>query len=132
MIKTEIVQENGFVFLKCLEPGEKEEAKTFITLNSIEEAEARILFISRRHIIEKLTAWLNQRSHALPDSQKQITMYLSWVGEVKLRGLSYICDFVRRKRENFEAIAPTSDSRFYHHYVTVILPILNYCSEYHD
>lgn len=132
MIKSEVVPENGFVFLRFIEPGENPETKTFITLNSPEEAEGRIRFRQRAYIIEKLISWLNQRNHALPNSRGTINMYLSWVGEVKLRSLPYVCDFVKRKRENFEAIAPGTESKFHNHYQTIILPILDFCTEYHD
>lgn len=130
MIIAEVVPENGFVFLRFVEPGEKTETKPYITLNSMEEAEGRISFRSRNYIIEKLTAWLNQRSHAMPNAQFQINMYISWVSEVKLRGLSYVCDFVHRRRDKFEAIAPTQTSKCYSYYQNNILTILDYCTGY--
>lgn len=130
MIIAEVVPEKGFVFVKFIEPGENPARKSYITLNSMEEAEARISFSSRRHITEKLTAWLKQRAHALPHAQPEINMMLSWVADVKLRGLSYVCDFVKRRRPQFESIAPATTSTCYSYYQNNILTILNYCSDY--
>jgi hypothetical protein len=130
MIIAEVVPEKGFVFVKFIEPGENPERKSYIALNSMEEAEARISFSSRRHITEKLTAWLKQRAHALPHASAEINMMLIWVSEVKFRGLSYVCDFVSRRRAQFESIAPAHTSTCYPYYQANILTILNYCSDY--
>ncbi|HEX8607320.1 MAG TPA: hypothetical protein VF679_01625 [Pedobacter sp.] len=130
MIIAEVVPEKGFVFVKFIEPGENPARKPYITTHSMEDAELRISFSSRKHITEKLTAWLKQRAHALPHAQSEINMMLSWISEVRLRGLSYVCDFVSRRRPQFESIAPASTSKCYPYYQANILTILNYCSDY--
>ncbi|RQO65105.1 hypothetical protein DBR40_24860 [Pedobacter sp. KBW01] len=130
MIIAELVPKNGFVFLRFVEPGENVETKPYITLNSMDDAKGRINFRSRNYIVEKLTSWLNQRSHALPGAEFQINLYASWVAEVKLRSLSYVCDFVNRKRDKFESIAPNESSKCYSYYKKNILTILDFCTDY--
>jgi hypothetical protein len=132
MINVEIVPKNDhLVFVRFSDPNEEFGNKPFIVVDSIDEAKRRMYFKNRIYITEKLTCWLKQRKHALPDSEREIDMLLGWIHDIHKSGFSYICDFVKRKRLSFESFAPSESSRCYAYYNDTIVPILNFCTDGH-
>lgn len=128
MINADVQTHNdNLIFVRFSDPNEDFGNKPYVPVTSIAEVKRRVYVRNRAYILETMTKWLNQRLHALPDSERQINMYLHWIGSIKNTSLKHICDFIDLRRVNFESISPGKDSKFYCHYQKTIVPILDFC-----
>ncbi|MBB2149149.1 hypothetical protein [Pedobacter gandavensis] len=130
MIIADIVpQSENLFFVRFSDPNEDFGNKPYFTVKSIEEVKRRMYFHNRLYVVEKLKSWLKQRLYAMPSSEKEISLLLCWISEIEKRGFTYICDFIKRKRLNFESIAPAESSKYFNYYTKTIVPILKFCAE---
>lgn len=127
MIKSEIVPlQNDTFLVRFSDPDEKLEKKQFTMAQSQEDYQRRLDFMNRKFITEKLTSWIKQRSKALPDLDTR--NLLSWMGPISKASLSNVCEFVTRKRSDFENAAPAMNSPCYPYYKNTIVLILDFCA----
>ena len=119
---------NNLFFVRFSEPNEKFKANTWIPIMGIAEVEKRIYFRNRMHIITALTGYLNQRAHAKASYVQECRLLTNLLAEFKNASLYKLCEFVNRKRDAFESIAPKYGSKFCNHYNTIIVPILDFAS----
>lgn len=102
-------------------------AKAFpIGGNRYDEREAA--FENRRYIIEQTTSWLRQRRVNNPALEFEILALLISLEDIRFRGLYHICEWITRKRINFQRIAPGQSNRGYNYYCQSIIPILEFCT----
>ncbi|MGY0037675.1 hypothetical protein [Pedobacter sp. NJ-S-72] len=96
----------------------------------MQEAKRRMYFRNRMYITEKLISWLKQRKHANPSLEVEINQIIYWMTGMENRGLTYICDFIKNKRSNFEKVAPVASSKCFKYYTEAIIPILDFCTNW--
>ncbi|WP_285055183.1 hypothetical protein [Pedobacter ginsengisoli] len=133
MIHAEIDQRSeNLVFVRFSDPNEDFGSKPFFMVDSIEEAHKRVRTRNKVYILETLTHWLNQRSHANTKYYKNISVFLTWIGDVRKKSFKEVCDFVEYRRPLLEAFAPPIDSKFYPDYQNKIIPILDFCCSRED
>jgi hypothetical protein len=92
------------------------------------ELERRMVFESRKFIIEQLISWLNSRLRQKPFLANEINYLLNWLEDIKYRGFYHICELISRKKINFQALAPVSSNRAYAEYKISIIPVLEFCT----
>jgi hypothetical protein len=133
MINADIQKHNEtLIYVRFSDPNEEFGTKPYFTVDSMAEVKRRLYVRNRAYILDTLTAWLNQRLHALPASEKQIKACLAWVHEVRQCSFFHVCDFIQVRRPVFESIAPNQSSKFYDHYQKAIVPILDFCDQDHE
>jgi hypothetical protein len=133
MINADVQQHNEtLIYVRFSDPNEDFGSKPYFTVDSMAEVKRRLYVRNRAYILDTLTSWLNQRLHALPASQKQITTCLAWMDEMRKCSFFHVCEFILVRRPIFESIAPNQSSKFYDHYLTAIVPILDFCSQDHE
>ena len=95
---------------------------------SIAEVKRMVYFKNRAYIYQTLKSWLLQRAHALPTNDAQ-GVIAEKIYELETKKGSYysLCSYVQKNSSTLKRIAPGTKSRFYKHYKTVILPLLNDC-----
>jgi hypothetical protein len=128
LIASDIVQtQNNELLVRFALPNEFMNSKPFTKAVSSFDIERRRLFLTRNYMVEKLCAWLRQRTYALPAYRKDIASILNWFECYQKTSIENIVSFVNRHIRAFYAIAPDQRSRTYNHYAATIEPILNYC-----
>lgn len=93
------------------------------------DVERRLMFVQRNFILDKLTAWLNQRNYALRKSQAVINIQFA-ISNLKMRHPDHTFQYVAAKRYELESLAPGSkESRCFSYYEKQIIPILEFCTD---
>lgn len=134
MINAEVSKAaNNMIMVRFSEPNEEFKNNNWIPVQNEEEVKRRVYFKNRLYIYEKMTGWVKQRKYSAPSNGHQLpTNLLAWLSNYQNASFFQLCDFLKAKRKEFEAIAPGEKSRFYNHYIKVIVPILDFAESEED
>jgi hypothetical protein len=130
LISTDQVQtaKHGIMVRFAL-PNESLQKKPFIQASSSSDVERQQIFLVRNYIVEKLSSWLRQRSHAVPAYAATAASLLNWLEQYQKTNLTNIVSFVNRHQNAFYSLAPTDRSKCYNHFQSTIVQIIDYCKE---
>jgi len=128
MINAEVTKAaNNMILVRFSEPNEEFKTTKWIPVQSVEEVKRRVYFKNRLYILDKLTGWIKQRQYSATSREyAKFNNLLAWLGDYQKASLSKLCEFIKYKRKDFEAIAPSEKSRFYKHYISTIVPIFQF------
>lgn len=110
----------------------------FTTAADMAEAKRKLYFRLRRYIVEKISAFIRQRSHAIAPhpALERYAEKMAVIQTLRLQLEHYekasywqLCNLISRQAAKIELIAPRETSRFYGHYQRTILPIIQHCAE---
>jgi len=126
--------QNDTFMIAFIFPEENPKTKRLYTPSPSQfDIDRRLGFVRKQYVQEKLCKWLHQRAHARKDSIVLINNLDYGLSQFKNRPFVETFQYVARKRQEFESIAPSSDSsRCFAYYRDIILKVLNFCTEYRE
>ena len=128
MINAELKPTGTHLEMRYSNPKGEFKNSAYFPVLSEQEAMRMLHFQNRRYIVETLTKWLKQRNVATAYSNPKGVKLLDLLQHIEKAGFHYIRVTVGRMRADFETMRPSINSRYHNHYVTTILPILEYCT----
>jgi len=132
MINAEVIPAPNNTFLVRFSNPNEDFGKTpYQTAYKLADIERQVYFKNRDYIVQTLIRWLNQREHAMRNEQRLLSLIATRNLLYDISGASFyhVMLFVRKKFSLIESFAPGEQSRFYNHYKTKILPVLQFCIE---